>query len=73
MSGGDLDGDVYMCIWDSELVNSLPSENIRPPAVYKKYPEDKLVDSDEIVDHMKVYFQKDNLGTLAHLHLGLCD
>lgn len=28
MSGGDLDGDVYMCIWDKELVTAFKNENV---------------------------------------------
>lgn len=68
MSGGDLDGDVYMCIWDKELVTAFKKENVEPPAQYGKFPDNKIVKSDHIVDHMKVYFEKDNLGQLAHLH-----
>ncbi|CDW74505.1 rna-directed rna polymerase [Stylonychia lemnae] len=84
MSGGDLDGDVYMCIWDDQIVSQIPEsccktgqctrqEGIQPPAVYKKFEEDSNVNSDNIVDHMANYFERDNLGHLAHLHLGLCD
>lgn len=32
MSGGDLDGDVYMCIWDEKLVNATKDEEIQKPA-----------------------------------------
>ena len=32
MSAGDLDGDVYMCIWDEQLVNAVRDENICEPA-----------------------------------------
>lgn len=73
MSGGDLDGDVYMCIWDKEILSGLTQDKIEPPAVYKKFIEEDQPDSDEIVDHMKNYFERDNLGHLAHLHLALCD
>ena len=28
MSGGDLDGDVYMCIWDEALVEAVKDDQI---------------------------------------------
>lgn len=37
MSGGDLDGDVYMAIWDERIVSKLTPDMIKPPANYKKY------------------------------------
>ena len=74
MSGGDLDGDVYMAIWEPEIVSQLKPESIQPPAVYDKYPDDyKEKPEDDIADHMKRYFEKDNLGHLSNLHLALCD
>ena len=73
MSGGDLDGDVYLSIWDKSIVDELSPEMIKKPANYKKYPEDKILQSDKIEDHIKRYFEKDNLGHLSDLHLGLCD
>jgi len=74
MSGGDVDGDVYMCIWDETIVNGLMNTGqIHPPAVYKKFKEDGASDSNDIVDHMASYFERDNLGHLSNLHLALCD
>ena len=32
MSAGDLDGDVYMVIWDEKLVEAMRDEEIQPPA-----------------------------------------
>jgi hypothetical protein len=34
MSGGDLDGDVYMAIWDEKIVGNITEEMIHKPAVY---------------------------------------
>ncbi|TNV86912.1 hypothetical protein FGO68_gene10314 [Halteria grandinella] len=78
MSGGDLDGDVYMAIWNEEILKCFsppfsPLAIIKEPANYKKYEADADVKSDKIEDHIKRYFQKDNLGTLSNLHLALCD
>lgn len=73
MSGGDLDGDCYMVMWDEELISSLKPDMIKAPAVYKKYEDDSKIDSDKIEDHIKRYFEKDNLGHLANVHLALCD
>jgi hypothetical protein len=74
MSGGDLDGDCFMVIWDEELTSALRPDMIKPPAVYKKYEDDsKLPDSARIEDHIKRYFEKDNLGHLANVHLAMCD
>ncbi len=49
-------------------------EQIKPPADYRKYVEkDKKEMSNKIEAHIKKYFEKDNLGHLANLHLELCD
>ena len=32
MSAGDLDGDVYMVIWDKEIVEAVADEEICEPA-----------------------------------------
>lgn len=62
-----------MVIWDDLIVGSLKPEMIKPPAVYKKYEDDSKLDSNKIEDHIKRYFEKDNLGHLANAHLALCD
>lgn len=73
MSGGDLDGDCFMVMWDQEVLSHLSPEQIKPPAVYTKYHDDSQITSSKIEDHIKRYFEKDNLGHLANLHLALCD
>ena len=73
MSGGDLDGDVYLAIWDQSIIDSLTPDMIKTPAIYKKFSDDGNLKSDKIEDHIKRYFEKDNLGHLSNLHLALCD
>lgn len=39
MSGGDLDGDVYLAMWDKTIINHLDPKKITTPANYKKFPD----------------------------------
>jgi RNA-dependent RNA polymerase len=71
MSGGDLDGDVYMALWDKDIMEHFTNE--KEPANYRKFNEDNDLKSDKIQDHIKRYFEKDNLGHLSNMHLALCD
>jgi RNA-dependent RNA polymerase len=73
MSGGDLDGDCFMVMWDQLVIDTLKPDLIKPPAVYLKYEDDSKIKSDKIEDHIKRYFEKDNLGHIANVHLALCD
>mmetsp|Transcript_45998 Transcript_45998/g.33761 ORF Transcript_45998/g.33761 Transcript_45998/m.33761 type:complete len:107 (-) Transcript_45998:1068-1388(-) len=41
MSGGDLDGDVYMCIWEPSILEHMEMNMIYAPAVYEKKTPDK--------------------------------
>lgn len=34
ISGGDLDGDVYLCIWDDLLISNMKEEMIEEPATF---------------------------------------
>jgi RNA-dependent RNA polymerase len=67
---GDLDGDTYMVIWDKDIVDGLkenhdPSDNVKV--------DGKEIRSDDPIDHIINYMQKDNLGQLCNLHMALCD
>ena len=74
MSGGDLDGDVYMVIWDENIVNSV--KDIYPPAPVEK-PDDliskQVVDPKDNFANIKYYMGNDYLGELSNIHTVLCD
>jgi hypothetical protein len=59
LSNGDLDGDVYMTIWDKEIVESF-GEN-HPPSENIKVNKNEIHSASE-TDHLCNYLQKDNLG-----------
>lgn len=75
MSGGDLDGDVYMVIFEERIVNQLSDNSIHAPAKYEKFvPKGEGLPKDsEISAHIAYYFSLDNLGSLSNMHLALCD
>ncbi|RAK76660.1 RNA dependent RNA polymerase [Aspergillus fijiensis CBS 313.89] len=72
-SGGDLDGDDYLVIWDQDL---LPQDWFRPPMRYasKKAPDlDHDVTVDEITSFFVTYMKNDCLPMIAHAHLAWAD
>ncbi|EQC41617.1 hypothetical protein SDRG_01576 [Saprolegnia diclina VS20] len=72
MAGGDLDGDIYFCIWNQKLVP--PTEfapMTKPPS---PLPPRITTPSMEVVGAFYLeYLRNDNLGTIANLHMVLCD
>lgn len=77
MSGGDLDGDVYMVIWDRQIVEHTIKKPIPPaadpPEEWKtEYTEDLSdVNRTSIADSIIGYFKRDILGQTSNLHLAL--
>ena len=76
-SGGDLDGDKYAVIWDSNLV---PPENcIKKPCSYTELASDErnarenVTNKHVISDYFERFMKNDALGRVAHIHLALCD
>lgn len=67
-SGGDLDGDDYLVMWDKEL---LPQEWNHPPMEYTP-PEPRKNPNEVTVDDMTSFFvthmKHDNLGRIAVAH-----
>ncbi|KAK9729654.1 hypothetical protein K7432_000167 [Basidiobolus ranarum] len=70
-SGGDLDGDTYMVLWDERL---FPPRKV-PPVSYTKQQND-VVSKVTIEDTAKFfvnYIVSDNLGEIANAHLSWAD
>lgn len=72
-SGGDLDGDDYMVLWDTDL---LP-ENINVPPM--DFTPEKPIESArpitvaDISEFFVTYMKNDSLGQIAHAHLAQAD
>ena len=75
LSTGDLDGDVYMVIWDQTLVNGLKDENILEPASSEINPNIKLqnTNSNDFFGNIAFYLRNDYLGQLSSIHVAICD
>lgn len=75
MSGGDLDGDVYMIIWDKEIlshIDKIPAPADPPKEWEEMYTEDlSAVNRNSIEDSIVCYFKRDILGQTSNLHLNL--
>ena len=72
-SGGDLDGDDFLVMWDSEL---MPEEWNHKPMDYSAPPEKKLnrlVTIDDITSFFVQYMKNDTLGAIATAHMATAD
>ncbi|KAF7587579.1 hypothetical protein BBP40_007020 [Aspergillus hancockii] len=72
-SGGDLDGDDYLVIWDQDLV---PEDWFREPMHYtsnKARDLDNDVTVNDITSFFVTYMKNDFLPKIAHAHLALAD
>ncbi|KAL5332831.1 RNA dependent RNA polymerase-domain-containing protein [Aspergillus crustosus] len=72
-SGGDLDGDDYLVIWDQDL---LPDDWFCKPMNYtseKAHDLDHDVTVDEITSFFVTYMKNDSLPRIAHAHLAWGD
>jgi RNA-dependent RNA polymerase len=72
-SGGDLDGDDYLLIWDQNL---LPQEWNHPAMDFTPIPPrtlDRVVNVNDIIDFFVTYMKNDRLPTIAHAHLAFAD
>ncbi|PWY82203.1 RNA-directed RNA polymerase (Sad-1) [Aspergillus heteromorphus CBS 117.55] len=72
-SGGDLDGDDYLIIWDEDLLHN---HWFREPMKYasnKARDLDHDVTVDEITSFFVMYMKNDSLPTIAHAHVAWAD
>ncbi|KAF2400341.1 RdRP-domain-containing protein [Trichodelitschia bisporula] len=72
-SGGDLDGDDYIVIWDEDLLPeewNHPAMDFTPP---KPTPLDRNVTVDDIIEFFVTYMKNDRLPMIAHSHLATAD
>ncbi|OQS01353.1 RNA-directed RNA polymerase [Achlya hypogyna] len=72
LAGGDLDGDLYFCIWDPSLV---PTTSYAPmlaaPAAVA--PQATSGSMDVVGQFFLDYMMNDNLGQIANRHVVICD
>jgi RNA-dependent RNA polymerase len=74
-SGGDLDGDEYLVIWDQDLIPAVQEWNC-PPMDFtpEKLPAMKRrITADDIIDFFVTYMKNDRLPTIATNHLAFAD
>ncbi|KAI9885653.1 MAG: hypothetical protein M1823_002522 [Watsoniomyces obsoletus] len=72
-SGGDLDGDDFLVMWDEELI---PPEWNHPPMDYSPPAPEKLdrpVTNGDITGFFVQYMKNDRLGRIATAHLAQAD
>lgn len=74
-SGGDLDGDEYLVIWDPDLIPDVAEWNF-PPMDFTAAPP-KLASNDltvnDMIEFFITYVKNDRLPTIAHAHLATAD
>ncbi|KAI3321531.1 RNA dependent RNA polymerase-domain-containing protein [Xylariaceae sp. AK1471] len=72
-SGGDLDGDDFFVIWDSNLI---PPEQNHPPMIHEPIQPQELdrdVQRTDLITFFVTYMKNDALSTIAHAHLAQSD
>jgi RNA-dependent RNA polymerase len=73
-SGGDLDGDDYLLIWDEELI---PTEWNHSAMDFAPVPamriEGRDVTLDDMIEFHVTYMKNDRLPRIAHAHLAMAD
>jgi RNA-dependent RNA polymerase len=72
-SGGDLDGDDYLVMWDQDFLPTTINEDpmdFTPPVPVE---QDRPITVADIADFFVTYIKNDSLGKIAHAHLAQAD
>lgn len=72
-SGGDLDGDDYMVLWDFELLPQIVNVPPMDFAPEKPLETNKPITVADISEFFVTYMKNDTLGQIAHAHLAHAD
>lgn len=72
LSGGDLDGDIYHCCWDPDVVPQRQFEAADYPSVLAQ-PLDREVTKGDMATFFVDFMLSDQLGIIASQHLILAD
>jgi len=72
-SGGDLDGDDYLVIWDKNLIPRIWNEEPFHYTPDKPKEVSSEITTTNLIDFFHDYLRFDALGKIAHAHLGAAD
>ncbi|KAI8803614.1 RNA dependent RNA polymerase-domain-containing protein [Cladochytrium replicatum] len=73
-ANGDLDGDLYGCIWDSTIVNQVEEWGMGYPPLEASRGSDEKKELEDLAEAYVETLKADRiLGQIARAHLALCD
>ncbi len=72
-SGGDLDGDDYMVLWDSDLIPDIINVPPMDFTAEKPVETEDPITAAHIGEFFVTYMKNDSLGQIAHAHLAQAD
>ncbi|CAN9278218.1 unnamed protein product [Alternaria alternata] len=72
-SGGDLDGDDYMVLWDADLIPEIVNAPPMDFTAEKPVETEDPITASHIGDFFVTYMKNDSLGQIAHAHLAQAD
>jgi RNA-dependent RNA polymerase len=72
-SGGDLDGDDYLVMWDDDFLPESINETPMDFTPETPIPKDEPVTISDVATFFVTYMKNDSLGKIAHAHLAQAD
>ncbi|PVI06539.1 RdRP-domain-containing protein [Periconia macrospinosa] len=72
-SGGDLDGDDYIVLWDTDFIPRIINENPMDFTPEKPVESDRPITVQDITDFFVTYIKTDTLSRIATAHLAQAD